>query len=130
MTDEIAQELGVPPGSEVLVRARVMGAGAEPLLLSTSYFPPNVVERAPRLKEADTGPGGMFTLLENAGYELRQEEAVSARMPLPEEATALRIGPGTPVVRILRRIFDQNGEPLEACEMILAADRYELVYDL
>jgi DNA-binding GntR family transcriptional regulator len=33
-------------------------------------------------------------------------------------------------MRILRRIFDQNGEPLEVCEMLLAADRYELVYNL
>ena len=107
-----------------------MGAGGETLLLSTSYFPDNVVQRAPRLEEADTGPGGMFTLLEEAGYELHQEEAVSARMPLPEEARALQIGPGTPVMRILRRIFDQNGEPLEVCEMLLAGDRYELVYNL
>ena len=126
----IAEQLGVPEGSEVVVRARVMGAGGETLLLSTSYFPDNVVERAPRLEEPDTGPGGMFTLLEEAGYELHQEEAVSARMPLPEEARALQIGPGTPVMRILRRIFDQNGEPLEVCEMLLAADRYELVYNL
>jgi GntR family transcriptional regulator len=127
---EIAERLGVPEGSEVVVRTRVMGAGGDALLLSTSYFPDNVVQRAPRLEEADTGPGGMFTLLEEAGYELHQEEAVSARMPLPEEARALQIGPGTPVMRILRRIFDQDGEPLEMCEMLLAGDRYELVYNL
>jgi GntR family transcriptional regulator len=34
---EIADRLGVPDGSEVVVRARVMGAGGETLLLSTRH---------------------------------------------------------------------------------------------
>lgn len=127
---EIAERLGVPPGSQVVVRARVMGTEDEPLLLSTSYFPLHVVEKAPRLEQLDTGPGGMFTLLEDAGFKLRQEEAVSAHMPLPEEASALRLGPGTPVMRIVRTIYDQNDHPVEICDMLLAADRQELIYHL
>jgi len=34
------------------------------------------------------------------------------------------------VIRILRTIYDQNDNPLEVCDMILAADRHELIYHL
>jgi GntR family transcriptional regulator len=128
--DEIAERLQIAEGSEVVVRARRMGIEGQLLMLSTSYFPAEVVARAPQLEHADTGSGGMFTLLENAGYELRQQEAVSARMPLPEEASALQLGPGTPIIRILRTIYDQHDQPLEVCDMLLAADRHELIYHL
>lgn len=128
--DHIADRLAITLGAEVVVRARLMGTVDEPLLISTSYFPLDVIEKAPRLEQLDTGPGGMFTLLEEAGFELRQEEAVSARMPLPEEASLLRLGPATPILRILRTIYDQHDHPVEVCEMLLAADRQELVYHL
>ncbi|MGH8897204.1 MAG: GntR family transcriptional regulator [Egibacteraceae bacterium] len=128
--DEVAERLELPYGSEVVVRARRMGAGGQTLMLATSYFPAPIVERVPRLEQLDTGPGGAFTLLEEAGFALRQEEAVSARMPMPEEASALQLGPGTPVIRILRTIYDQNDQPVEACDMLLAADRNELIYHL
>ncbi|MGH8885510.1 MAG: GntR family transcriptional regulator [Egibacteraceae bacterium] len=127
---EIAERLALPLGSEVVVRDRRMSASGQTLMLSTSYFPAAVVERVPRVEQLDTGPGGMFTLLEEAGFALRQEEAVSARMPLPEEASALQLGPGTPVIRILRTIYDQNDQPVEVCDMLLAADRHELIYHL
>lgn len=128
--DEIAERLQLPSGSEVVVRDRRMGAEGQTLMLSTSYFPAPLVERVPQVEQPDTGPGGVFTLLEEAGFALRQEEAVSARMPMPEESSALQLGPGTPVIRILRTIYDQDDHPVEACDMLLAADRYELIYHL
>jgi len=95
-----------------------MGAGGETLLLSTSYFPDNVVERAPRLQEADTGPGGMFTLLENAGYELHQVEAVSARMA---RASPHRRPGGTQFRTVIRE--DAPAAPAKARRSLQSQER-------
>jgi hypothetical protein len=44
-----------------------------------------VVEQVPQLEQPDTGLGSMYARFEELGYQLRMEETVSIRMPLPEE---------------------------------------------
>jgi GntR family transcriptional regulator len=69
--------------------------------------------------------------LEELGHRLgRFQEDVSARMPLPDEARALRLSAGMPVIRVVRTAFDEQGTPVEVNDMVLAADRYELTYVL
>ncbi|MGH8907862.1 MAG: GntR family transcriptional regulator [Egibacteraceae bacterium] len=126
----LAEILGVEPGTEVLIRDRHMGTPDDPLQLATSYFLPEVAERIPQLGEHDTGPGGMYARMEDAGYELRLEEIVGARMPLPEETTALKLVTETPLLTIIRVAYGQNDRPLEVCDTRLASDRYELSYDV
>lgn len=128
--DSVAQLLGVEAGTKVLVRERTMGTADGALLqLATTYFAPAAVEKALVLKEKDTGPGGMYSRLEDVGYKLKQEDIVSARMPLPDEARMLDLGPGTPLLTILRITADATtDDTLEVTEVRLAADRNELRY--
>lgn len=128
--ERIAEFLGVTAGTEVLVRDRHMGAEGEPLQLATTYFAPAVVERVPQLAEADTGPGGMYARMEDAGYQLRQRDYVSSRMPLPEEARALRLGRGVTLTIQNRVTLDQDDRVLEVTEIRMAGDRNELIYDV
>lgn len=74
--------LQITPGEQVLVRSRVMRADGAAVQLATSYLPHAVT--TPAMAEPDTGPGGLYARIEEAGMRLaRFEETV-------------RLGPGRP----------------------------------
>jgi GntR family transcriptional regulator len=125
---EVAERLHLSQGDQVLIRRRRMLADGQPVQLATSYLPLQLVEGT-QIEQADTGTGGTYARLEELGHRLgRFQEDLSARMPLPDEARALRLGAGVPVIRVVRTAFDDQGAPVEVNEMVLAADRYELTY--
>lgn len=126
----LAGWLGLEPGAEVLARSRLMGVeGEPPIQTAVSYILLEVAERVPALLSLDTGPGGMLSRLEDAGYgPLHFDEIVRARMPSPEEARALKLEPGTPVLIVQRITYSQGGEVLDAMERVIAGDRCELAY--
>jgi GntR family transcriptional regulator len=65
------------------------------------------------------------------GYQLtRFTEDVRARMPLPEEARALRLPAGVPVFVLIRVAYGAGDRPVEVCDTVMAADRYVLSYEL
>jgi GntR family transcriptional regulator len=127
---EVAERLHLSQGDQVLILRRRMLADGQPVQLATSYLPLQLVEGT-QIEQADTGTGGTYARLEELGHRLgRFQEDLSARMPLPDEARALRLGAGVPVIRVVRTAFDEQGAPVEVNEMVLAADRYELTYML
>jgi GntR family transcriptional regulator len=128
MPAELADALGIPADTQVLIRRRRMLADGQPVQLATSYLPLDLV-RGTRIEQPDTGPGGTYARLEELGRQLsRFEEEVSARMPLPEEAVALQLASGVPLIRVVRTALDQDGQPVEVNDILIAADRYKLAY--
>ncbi len=127
---EVAARLGLKAGERVLVRSRRMLADGQPLQLAVSYLPLELV-KGTRIEQPDTGPGGIYARLEEMGHRLdRFEERVTARMPSPDEARALDLGPGTPVILVARTAYVAGNRPVEICDTVMAADRYELQYDI
>jgi len=127
---EVAARLGLTTGDKVLVRSRRMLADGQPLQLAVSYLPHDLV-KGTQIEQPDTGPGGTYARLEEMGHRLsRFEERVTARMPFPDEAKALDLGPGTPVIMVARTAYATAGRPVELCDMTMAADRYELIYEI
>lgn len=105
-------------------------ADDEPVELATSWLPYELVEGTD-IEQENTGPGGIYARLEDAGERLQRfTEEVTARMPLPEEARQLELPPGVPVFRLVRVAFTEDDQPVEACDTIIAADRYVLSYEL
>jgi hypothetical protein len=51
-------------------------------------------------------------------------------MPRPAEARVLDLGPGTPIVLIARTAWTSEGRPVAVSDEIMAADRYELLYEV
>ncbi|MGQ0716655.1 MAG: UTRA domain-containing protein [Pseudonocardiales bacterium] len=43
---------------------------------------------------------------------------------------ALQLNRGSPVLAVTRTAYDPNGTPVETNDMVLAGDRYELIYEL
>jgi len=124
---EIAEHLGLAPGTPVLVRDRVMGVeGQPPDQLATSYFPLPVVERAPNL--GNPGIGGQLNWLEDAFGPLHHLDVITARMPTQRERELLDLAPGTPVTILNGTTFDQDNQILTHIVKAIASDRLELAY--
>lgn len=125
-----AAVLEVPPGTELLVRERLMSADGRPVQLATSRLPRELT-RGTRAEELDTGPGGIYSRLEQAGHKpARYSELVKTRMPTRDETAALQLGSGIPVLVVQRVAYESANRPIEVNEMILAGDRYELSYEI
>jgi GntR family transcriptional regulator len=125
-----AELLALPSGTEVLVRDRLMFADDQPVQIARSRLPLALVAGTP-IAEPDPGPGGVYGRLADLGRAPAHfTELVTARMPKPEEASALHLPDGTPVLLVTRVAFDRDSVPVEANDMILAADRYELLYEI
>lgn len=126
----IAQILGIAPGSSVAVRERVMFADDVPVQLAVSWLPRDLTQGT-AIEEHNTGAGGIYARLEDGGHTLAYfTEFVTARLPDSDEATALHLNHGTPVLAITRVAVDTVGRPVEVNDMVLPGDRYELMYEL
>ncbi|RSN53390.1 GntR family transcriptional regulator [Actinomadura sp. WAC 06369] len=127
--ERLARRLAVPAGTRLLRRARVQGVeGEPPVQTATTWVPLDVVERVPVLREVDTGPGGIYSRLEEAGLAIVFEETVTCRLPRAEEQEVLEIGPEQPVLTLWRRAHDQDGRVVEVTHRVVAGHRHELIY--
>ncbi|WP_100475690.1 GntR family transcriptional regulator [Mycobacteroides abscessus] len=125
----IAQALKVAPDSEVVVRSRRYLADGRPVQTAVSYIPAAFAEGT-AIEQENTGPGGIYSRLEESGHVLAAfSEEVRARMPAPEERQALDIDAGIPVLTVSRIAYDTDGVPVEVCDHVMVADAYVLDYN-
>lgn len=130
---DVAYLLGVEPGAEVIIRDRIMGdpeTGA-PTQLASSYLPADLVAELPVLAERDTGPGGIYDRIEEAGHgPLSWRESITARMPTPDENDMLRLPPGVPLLRIVRTATSPSGHVVEVNDTRMDAETWEVGYNI
>lgn len=126
-TAAVAQALDLDPGTEVLVRDRVMFADDAPVQLATSWLPRDLTENT-AIESRDTGPGGLYALLEKAGHRLDHfEETVRIGRATTEQAARLNINAGDPVFAITR-VARTATRPAEVNQVVAIGERYELTY--
>jgi GntR family transcriptional regulator len=127
--ERVAELLEIEPGAEVTVRDRVMRANGLVVQLAVSRLPREFT-RGTVIEEVNTGTGGAYARLEEAGHRIGTFfEDVGGRMPTTEERTQLQLPPGTPVLTVTRVAYREDGVPLEINDMVLPADRYRLGYE-
>ncbi|PRX92377.1 GntR family transcriptional regulator [Allonocardiopsis opalescens] len=125
----VARVLGLAADAPVCVRRRRYLVEDRPVQLATSFLPAELVGDSP-ITAADTGPGGIYARLAELGSEPAHfTEEIRSRMPAPEEMKALKLGPGTPVVVIVRTALTAAHRPVELNEMVLDSSAYVLQYD-
>jgi GntR family transcriptional regulator len=130
---DIAGLLGLAAGEDVVIRDRIMGdpGTGRPAQLATSYIPASLADELPVLAAADTGPGGIYDRMEDAGQgPIQWTEAISSRLPAPSEARALHLAAGVPLLRILRLATSPARRPLEVNDTRMNAEEWEIGYPL
>ncbi|MGW6744856.1 GntR family transcriptional regulator [Streptomyces sp. NPDC055025] len=130
--DDVAEVLGLEPGSLVLRRTGVRwlrkGAGAGK---HVSYMPYDLVARNSSILDeaSEPWPGGALHQLLTVGVEVgRIEDQVTASMPTDEEMEEQDIPPRVPVLRVRKITYAITGEAVEVADIPLPADRAKLVY--
>jgi GntR family transcriptional regulator len=117
-------------GTPVHVRRRTTLIEGRPNQLADSYYELAIADAAPALKEEDTGPGGGFARLEEAGHRLaRISEEISLRMPTGPESGVLTLPEGTPVAELIRTTYDTQGQPVEVMIAVIAGDMVTFNYN-
>jgi GntR family transcriptional regulator len=126
----VAERLGIETGTPVHVRRRTTRIDGRPNQLADSYYELALAEAVPALKDEDTGPGGGFARIEEAGYRLaRIREEIALRMPTGPESFVLELPEGTPVAELIRTAYDAQGHPLEVMIAVIAGDMVTFNYD-
>lgn len=126
---DVQERLRLDDGEEVVVRSRRYLADERPIETAISFLPMSIAEGTP-IMESNTGPGGVYARLEDAGHELDHfVEEVTARMPTSDERRRLELPDGVPVLVVVRTAYDTTGRPLEVCDTVKAAPAYVLEYD-
>ncbi|MEA2148541.1 MAG: GntR family transcriptional regulator, partial [Solirubrobacteraceae bacterium] len=126
----VAERLAIADGERVLRRRNRYLADEEPVQLAATYLPRRVANGTSLLQEVPA-PGGIYAALETLGHRLaRIDEHVTARMPLPEEAEALALTAGVPVIDLRHTGYDDGGLAIEVTHAVLPADRNTLTFEL
>jgi GntR family transcriptional regulator len=126
----VAERLGIDAGTPVHVRRRTTLIEGRPNQLADSYYELAIADAAPALKEEDTGPGGGFARIEEAGHRLaRISEEISLRMPTGPESGALKLPEGTPVAELIRTTYDTQDRPVEVMIAVIAGDMVTFNYN-
>jgi GntR family transcriptional regulator len=127
---EVADRLGIADDDSVVVRSRRYLLDGKPVEMAVSYIPADLARGTP-ICDPNPGPGGIYARLEEQGHLLgRFTEDVTARMPTPQEARLLNLSPGVPVFRLVRTAYDMDNRAVEVCDTVMAADAYQLSYEL
>ena len=131
---EVATRLDIDQGAEVVVRRLAFLLEGVPVALHDSYFPAELAAdtaiEQPRLIK-----GGAHSVIEDPAGTIhrhiaRSVDEISGRMPTPEEARTLSLPPGVPVFRILRTVYDSDGQPVEVQDSLAAGDRHTFCFEV
>uniref|UniRef100_UPI002F90B19B GntR family transcriptional regulator n=1 Tax=Kitasatospora indigofera TaxID=67307 RepID=UPI002F90B19B len=128
----VATGLGIPEGTEVVSRARLVKEAGVPTHMLTSYYKVQHVEGT-RLEDPSPGPagkGGGFGVFLEQGLEPHQmTEDLYARMPTPAEAAELELPAGEPVMVLHRTTYTADDTVIEYAVGVHSASRFAWTYN-
>jgi DNA-binding GntR family transcriptional regulator len=119
---DVAEELGIAAGEEILVVRRLRRSRGEPLALLTNYLPGRF-----RPTVADLTEHGLYWYLRTHGVHLRvAHQRIGARLARAEEARLLDEAPGSALLTVQRTAFDDHGTAIEYGRQVHRASRYDV----
>ncbi|MEU6849129.1 GntR family transcriptional regulator [Actinacidiphila alni] len=126
----LADLLRVPPGEPLYTYDALEIAAAGLRQLHRTYVPFSILVATKYETEAPPPAPDLYTALAGLGHELHFTEYLRPRMPLPDQAQALRLPEGVPLLTILRVTHTPESKPLALEEFHLPGDDLELSYPL
>ncbi|MEU1224703.1 GntR family transcriptional regulator [Streptomyces microflavus] len=122
----VAELLGIEEGAQAVRRQRVTHDQTGPVSASTSWFSAEMAELAPALLSTDRIQGGTPSAIEAATG--RRTHVVDERKTVgtatEEQADALGVEPGSPVLIGRNTYRDAQGEPIEVGESVAGPNRW------
>jgi DNA-binding GntR family transcriptional regulator len=127
----IARRLGLRPAGDPVTRTRyLLTADGAPIQLATSYEPVRITGGT-AVAAPEQGPfagRGVIERMKAIGIVIDEvTEEISVRPSLRNEAAVLAISPGAAVL-LVQRTHLAGGTPVEAGDIVLAADGFRLRY--
>lgn len=127
----LADLLNIPPGEPMYTYDALQTADRGRLRqLHRTHVPFSVLLDTKYEEEAPPPAPQLYSALSDLGHDLQFTEYLRTRMPLPDEAKALRLPDGVPLLHILRVTLTGEGKPLALEEFQLPGDDLELSYNL
>jgi GntR family transcriptional regulator len=124
----VGQSLDVAPDVILQRSVRVRSAHGVPFSYLTTYVPESLAITFTR-KELASRP--LLELLERAGAKVgNARQRISATLATPEVAEALQVRTGSPLIQLVRVVFDQNGRAIEHLHALYRPDLYTFEIDL
>jgi GntR family transcriptional regulator len=127
--EDVAERLQLKSGESAVVRRRVRFIDGEPYNINDSYFPLSLVQDTEIMQPGDIARGASQVLADQGYEQVRAFDEFYVRMPTPEEARRLELGPGTPVARHICTGTTADDMPVRVVLNILPGDRHVIVYE-
>ncbi len=110
----------------VVLRYRLMRLGGDPVELSWSYYPLDLVGGSALAQRRAIKGGAPQVLAELGEPPARVVDQVSARQPDTDETVMLEIPRGVPVLEQYRVVYSASERPVEVSILVKAGHRYQL----
>ena len=126
---DVAARLGIPSDERVFCLRRLRLADGTPVGVQTVYLPLAMV---PGIDEVNFTDLSLYGLLESR-YDLHPVSATETLIAVVvngDDATLLRVPPGSPALAAERTTYLPQGQRLEYAQSIMRGDRYKVVLDL
>ena len=124
-SDPLALRLELAPGAQLLRLDRVRTADGSPLAVEVAYVP---TSRYPGIEDADFSDASLFEVLAD-GWDVQLRDAdqrVVAVAMDADDATVLKVAPGSAGLRFQTLSRDADGTPVYYAISLFRGDRYEI----
>jgi GntR family transcriptional regulator len=124
----VAEALRVEADTLLQRSIRVRAVDRVPFSYLTTHVPESV---AVTFTKQELASRPLLELLERAGVKIEHaRQRISAGLATPDVAQALEIRAGSPLIELLRVVFDQSGRAVEHLHALYRPDRYAFEMDL
>lgn len=125
----VADRLALSPDQLVVVRRRVRCLDDEPFNINDTFYPFELVQGSEIVNPADIVRGASEVLTELGYEQVRAIDEIEARMPLPEEAARLELGPGTPVAVHCQTGYAKDDKPVRYTVNVLVGSKHVILFE-
>ena len=123
--EEERNTLGLGRGEQIARLYRLRTANEQPMALELATLPEQLVPEPEQLN------GSLYKYLEqNGNRPVRASQRFRAVSCDAEQATFLRIDPGSPVLYIERISYHENGSPVEFTRSYYRGDSYDFISEM
>lgn len=125
----VAKCLGLEESASTVIRSVLRFVDDSPWSIQNTWYPMDIAENTRIIEPYDIDEG-TTRYLDSLGHkQVGYWDEWTTRMPTPDEARKLEIGPGTPVLVCYRTGYTSE-RPIRVTETIFAGDRNRIVYEI